>query len=112
MLAVTVTPGMITVFVMRIGWLMVNLATAFVAASVVGLFETTIETLAILALYMPVVAGMGGNASAQAMAVTIRGIGREDVSTQRLRHVIFREFRVGVLSGLLGGGGVGRDGTG
>ena len=52
----------------RIGWLEVNLATAFLAAAVVGVFEDTIAHMAILAVYMPVVAGMGGNASAQAMA--------------------------------------------
>lgn len=85
----------------RIGWLLVNLATAFLAASVVGLFERTIETLAILALYMPVVAGMGGNASAQAMAVAIRGLGRDEVTRSQLRHVFHREIRVGAASGLV-----------
>lgn len=85
----------------RIGWLMVNLVTAFLAASVVGLFEHTIETLAILALYMPVVAGMGGNASAQAMAVAIRGIGRDEVSRSQLGHVFHREIRVGAASGIV-----------
>ena len=85
----------------RIGWLLVNLATAFLAASVVGFFETTIETLAILALYMPVVAGMGGNASAQAMAVTIRGMGRGEVGDRQLRQVFLREIRVGAMSGLI-----------
>lgn len=58
----------------RYKWLILNLGTAFMAAAVVGLFESTIAAVAILAAYMPVVAGMGGNAGTQAMAVTVRGI--------------------------------------
>lgn len=67
-------------FKRRLPWLEVNLLTAFLAASVVGLFEATIAEAAILAMYIPVIAGMGGNASAQAMAVATRGIalGRVD----------------------------------
>src|SRR3954468_18996945 len=61
-------------FRMRAGWLVVNLATAFLAASVVGAFEDTLKSLTLLAIYMPIVAGMGGNAGAQAMAVSIRGL--------------------------------------
>ncbi len=85
----------------RVWWLEVNLATAFLAAAVVGAFEGTIQKLAILAAYMPVVAGMGGNASAQAMAVAIRGIAVGKVDRRVLRHVITREFMVGLLSGLV-----------
>src|SRR5436305_11918104 len=58
----------------RVGWLIVNLATAFLAGWVVSLFDGTIHTLTVLAVYMPIVAGMGGNTSAQAMSVAIRGI--------------------------------------
>lgn len=83
----------------RIGWLQVNLLTAFVAASVVALFEDTISKFAVLAVYMPVVAGMGGNASAQAMAVAIRGIALGEVDREMLKHVLKREFIVGLLSG-------------
>jgi serine/threonine protein kinase len=73
-------------FKKRVWWLEVNLATAFMAAAVVGLFEGVIQQLAILAAYMPVVAGMGGNASAQAMSVSIRGlaVGRVDRAALRL----------------------------
>ncbi|MGH7176775.1 MAG: magnesium transporter [Tepidisphaeraceae bacterium] len=87
-------------FKKRVWWLQVNLATAFLAGGVVGLFEGTIEKFAVLAVYMPIVAGMGGNASAQAMAVAVRGIsvGRTDRST--VRHVLHRELLVGLLSGL------------
>jgi magnesium transporter len=84
----------------RVWWLLVNLGTAFMAASVVGLFKDTIEKVVILAAYMPIVAGMGGNDSAQAMAVAVRGlaVGRVDRST--LYTVLYRELYVGVLTGL------------
>ncbi|MFT3786150.1 MAG: magnesium transporter [Tepidisphaeraceae bacterium] len=87
----------------RIWWLIVNLATAFLAAAVVGAFENTIEKLAILAAYMPIIAGMGGNASAQAMAVAVRGLAIGKVDRKLLRHVIMREAIVGVLTGVICG---------
>jgi magnesium transporter len=87
-------------FKRRIIWLEVNLLTAFVAASVVGLFEATIAQIAILAMYMPIVAGMGGNASAQAMAVAIRGIAMGEVDRRILVRVLKRELIVGVLTGV------------
>jgi magnesium transporter len=87
----------------RIWWLVINLATAFLAAMVVGAFEGTIEKLAILAAYMPIIAGMGGNASAQAMAVAIRGLAMGKVDRSVLRHVIVRESIVGLLTGIVCG---------
>jgi magnesium transporter len=59
---------------MRIFWLVVNLATAFLAAAVVSFFEGTIQRFAVLAVFMPVVAGMGGNAASQTLTVMVRGI--------------------------------------
>lgn len=85
----------------RVWWLEVNLATAFLAAGVVGIFEGTIQKLAVLAVYMPVVAGMGGNASAQAMAVAIRGIALGEVDRKLLGKLLYREFLVGLLTGLV-----------
>lgn len=90
-------------FKKRVGWLIVNLGTAFMAAAVVGLFEGTIQKLAILAAYMPIIAGMGGNASAQAMAVTIRGLVMGKVERKLLRHVVMREMIVGILTGIVCG---------
>lgn len=87
-------------FQKRVGWLIVNLGTAFAAASVVAVFSGTIEALPILAVFMPIIAGMGGNASAQAMAVTVRGISVGRVDRRLLRHVLFREFMCGLLTGL------------
>ena len=84
----------------RVVWLLVNLATAFMAASVVGMFSETIEQMVILAMYMPVIAGMGGNASAQAMAVAVRGIALGQVDRSLLRQVLYRQFLVGLFTGV------------
>jgi magnesium transporter len=84
----------------RVGWLVVNLATAFMAGWVVSLFDSTIDRLTVLAVYMPIVAGMGGNTSAQAMAVAIRGLATGRVDRTILRHMIAREMTVGLLTGI------------
>lgn len=96
------TPWRIS-FKRRLPWLLVNLMLAGVAASVVAAFESTVARLTVLTVYMPVVAGMGGNATAQAMAVTIRGIAVGDGDRIRLRRIARREAIVGVLAGLLTG---------
>jgi magnesium transporter len=87
----------------RLGWLVVNLATAFLAGAVVSLFDSTIAAMTVLAVYMPIVAGMGGNASAQAMAVAIRGIAVGESGKQIVRKVVLRELWVGLLTGLVCG---------
>lgn len=88
-------------FKKRVWWLVVNLGTAFMAAAVVSAFEDTITKLAILAAYMPIVAGMGGNASAQAMAVAVRGLAIGEVNRSLIRQVIIAQFLVGVTTGLV-----------
>ncbi len=90
-------------FKARTPWLIVNLGTAFMAAGVVGLFQSTISALPILAAYQTIVSGMGGNAGAQAMAVTIRGIALGQVDTKLLKRLLKRELIVGVLTGLVVG---------
>jgi len=87
----------------RYKWLILNLATAFLAAAVVGLFESTIAAVAILAAYMPVVAGMGGNAGTQAMAVTVRGISLGQVSLNTGKRVVFNEAVAGAFNGVITG---------
>lgn len=87
----------------RYKWLVLNLGTAFLAAAVVGLFEATIAAVAILAAYMPVVAGMGGNAGTQSMAVTVRGISLGQVSLATGRRVIANEAIAGAANGLITG---------
>lgn len=87
----------------RYKWLILNLGTAFLAAAVVGLFESTIAAVAILAAYMPVVAGMGGNAGTQSMAVTVRGISLGQVSLSTGRRAIANEAIAGAANGVITG---------
>ena len=84
----------------RVGWLLVNLGTAFMAAAVVGVFSDTIQRWVVLAFYMPIIAGMGGNASAQAMAVAVRGIALGQVDRSLLGRVLVRQFLVGLMTGV------------
>jgi len=85
----------------RVWWLLVNLATAFMAAAVVGVFAETVRKWVVLAFYMPIIAGMGGNASAQAMAVAVRGIALGQVDRSLLGRVMVRQFLVGLMTGLV-----------
>ncbi len=87
----------------RYKWLMLNLGTAFLAASVVALFENTIATFTLLAIYMPIVAGMGGNAGTQTLAVVIRGITLKEIELKTARQVIINEMLAGGLNGLING---------
>lgn len=87
----------------RYKWLIINLATAFLAASVVGIFEDTISKIAILAVFMPIVAGMGGNAATQSLAVVVRGLALEEISWEEARQIIRKESIAGILNGLITG---------
>lgn len=84
----------------RITWLQINLLTAFLAASVVGLFEETIATYTALAILLPVVAGMSGNSGAQALAVTIRGLALREITIRHWFPVMFKEVRAGFINGV------------
>ena len=84
----------------RLTWLVVNLGTAIVAAAVVGLFQGEISRLVALAVLMPIVAGMGGNAGTQTMAVTVRALATNQLTSSNSRRMIFREFRIAVANGL------------
>jgi magnesium transporter len=81
-------------------WLQINLLTAFLAAAVVGLFESTIAQVTALAVLLPVVAGQSGNAGAQALAVTMRGLALREISVRQWRSVTIKELKVGVMNGL------------
>lgn len=87
----------------RYKWLIINLGTAFLAASVVGLFEKTLEQLVLLAMYMPIVAGMGGNAGTQALAVAIRGLTLKEIDLKTGRKFILNEMGAGAINGLING---------
>jgi magnesium transporter len=84
----------------RLPWLQVNLLTAFLAASVVGLFEHTIAAYTALAVLLPVVAGQSGNTGAQALAVTIRGLALREVRVRHWVRVSLKETLVGAGNGL------------
>lgn len=84
----------------RMPWLQINLLTAFLAASVVGLFEDTIASFTALAVLLPVVAGQSGNAGAQALAVTMRGLALREITIRHWFRVMYKEVRVGFVNGL------------
>ncbi|TPN81460.1 magnesium transporter [Mesorhizobium sp. CU2] len=83
----------------RVPWLLVNLLTAFLAASVIGLFDHTIEHIVALAVLMPIVAGMGGNAGSQTMTVTVRALATKDLDIYNAARIIRRELGVGFING-------------
>ena len=87
----------------RYKWLIINLGTAFLAAAVVGLFEETLSQLVVLAIYMPIVAGMGGNAATQTLAVIVRGITVGEISLKNGMPAIMREVGAGFVNGAITG---------
>ena len=85
----------------RLPWLGVNLVTAFMAASVVALFEGTIERITALAVFMPIVAGMGGNAATQTLTVIVRGIALGELTWGNSRKALLKEATVGLGNGVI-----------
>ena len=84
----------------RLPWLQINLVTAFLAASVVGVFEDTIAQFTALAVLMPIAAGQSGNTGAQALAVTMRGLTLREISTRDWFRVMRKEFASGLINGI------------
>jgi len=87
----------------RLPWLVINLATAILAASVVGLFQDTLQAMVILAMFMPIVAGMGGNAGTQALAVTVRGIALGELDFGNAKKALLNSTIAGLLNGIATG---------
>ncbi|MBP6882083.1 MAG: magnesium transporter [Candidatus Levybacteria bacterium] len=87
----------------RYKWLIINLGTAFLAASIVGMFEGTISRITLLAVYMPIVAGMGGNAATQALAVAVRGLVLKEVDLKSSRRLVINEMVSGAINGIING---------
>ena len=85
----------------RFVWLLVNLGTAIMASIVIGLFDATIEQKVALAILMPIVASMGGNAGTQTMTVAVRALATRDLGAANAGRIITREMLVGLLNGLL-----------
>lgn len=84
----------------RVRWLIANLATALVASTIIGLFEGTIAHMVVLAALMPIVAGVGGNAGTQTMAVTVRALATNQLTQSNTLRTIRREIRVALLNGV------------
>ncbi|WP_082092485.1 magnesium transporter [Devosia epidermidihirudinis] len=85
----------------RVPWLVVNLITAVLVSLVIGLFNATIEQMVALAVLMPIVASMGGNAGTQTMTVTVRALAMRELDGRRLRRLITREMVVGMVNGVI-----------
>ncbi|RKE47476.1 MULTISPECIES: magnesium transporter [unclassified Sphingomonas] len=91
----------------RFTWLVVNLGTAMVASSVVGLFQGTIASFALLAVLMPIVSGMGGNAGTQTLAVVVRALATNQLTSSNTARMIGREFRIAAANGVMLGALIG-----
>ncbi len=91
----------------RVVWLGVNLLTAFMAASVIGQFEVTLERIVALAVLMPIVAGIGGNAAVQVLTLMVRGIALGQVGPSNASILLWKELRVAAINGVLIGSVVG-----
>lgn len=83
----------------RFWWLAVNLLTAFMASGVVGLFEDTLDKIVALAVLMPIVAGMGGNAGTQTLTVAVRALAMKELSKTNMMRTVIKETAVGFLNG-------------
>jgi len=84
----------------RFNWLLVNLATAFLASSVLGLFEGELQKMVALAVLAPIVASQGGNAATQTMTVAVRALATHELSSANVARLVLREVLVGLVNGL------------
>ncbi len=84
----------------RFTWLFINLVTAIAASSIIGLFDASLEQMVALAVLMPIVASMGGNAGTQTMTVAVRALATHDLDINNARRIILRELFVGVFNGI------------
>jgi len=87
----------------RLPWLVVNLATALLAATVVAFYEPTIAQFSFLAVFLPVVAGMGGNAGTQTLTVIVRGLALGEISWESGKSILSKEIVVGLNNGIITG---------
>jgi len=102
-----ISSGLVETARARFVWLLVNLVTAFVSASVIGLFSDTIEQIVALAVLAPIVASMGGNAGTQSLTVAVRALAMREISRTNALRVILKEVALGIVNGLVFGGIVG-----
>ena len=96
-----ISEGVFSIVRLRSSWLLVNLVTAFLSASVISLFQGTIERIAILAMLFPIVAGLGGNAGTQTLTVTVRALATQQLNAGNTWRLIGREALVGICNGVV-----------
>ena len=87
----------------RLPWLIINLGTAFLASAVIRHYDGVLKQLAVLSAYMVIIAGMGGNAATQALAVTVRRISLYDLTDNQAYRAVLKEFSVGLINGAVTG---------
>lgn len=95
-----ISDTVVTIARSRLAWLVVNLGTAILASVVIAFFEDTIEAMVALAVLMPIVASMGGNAGTQTMTVAVRGIATQELSARNMMRVLNREILVSAVNGV------------
>ena len=96
-----ITDGIFKKTKRRFNWLLLNLFTAFLATWVISIFGATIEQMVALAFLRPIVASMGGNAGMQTLAVTIRAIATQKLSSTNISKTVSKEFAIGILNGII-----------
>ena len=96
-----ITDGVIKKTKRRFNWLLLNLVTAIIASIVIGFFQEDIEKVVALAVLMPIVASMGGNAGMQTLAVTIRSIATNELTKNNFTQNVLKEFTIGILNGVI-----------
>ena len=96
-----ITDGVIKKTKRRFNWLLLNLLTAILASVVIGFFQEDIEKVVALAVLMPIVASMGGNAGMQTLAVTIRTIATNQLTKNNFTQNVIKEFTIGILNGVI-----------
>ena len=96
-----ITDGIFKKTKRRFNWLLLNLFTAILASIVIGFFQEDIEKVVALAVLMPIVASMGGNAGMQTLAVTIRALATKEISSGNFGEIVTKEFVIGILNGII-----------
>ena len=96
-----ITDGVLKKTKRRFSWLLLNLFTAIIASIVIGFFQEDIEKVVALAVLMPIVASMGGNAGMQTLAVTIRTLATNELTKNNFSQNILKEFSIGILNGII-----------
>ena len=96
-----ITDGVLKKTKRRFSWLLLNLFTAIIASIVIGFFQEDIEKVVALAVLMPIVASMGGNAGMQTLAVTVRTLATNDLTKNNFNQNILKEFNIGILNGII-----------